>query len=149
LRAGVIIISEGGLALIERVRDGERYFLFPGGGLEPGETPAQAARREAFEELGLDVRMGRLLATVRYRGREQRYFLAEAEGGRFGSGGGAEMVSSATDAGSYRAVWVPLSRLPRLPVHPRALADLILASRDDGWPERPLVFDDPGRSAAA
>jgi 8-oxo-dGTP diphosphatase len=149
LRAGVIVLSEGRLALIERIRDGERYFLFPGGGVEPGETPAQAARREAFEELGLDVRVGRLVATVRHRGREQRYFLAETVGGRFGTGGGAEMGSSARDAGSYRAVRVPLSRLPRLPVHPRALADLIRASRDDGWPERPLVFDDPGRSAAA
>jgi 8-oxo-dGTP diphosphatase len=31
---------------------------FPGGKVEPGEDPAQAARREAVEELGCRVRLG-------------------------------------------------------------------------------------------
>ena len=33
----------------------------PGGGVEPGESPAAAAVREVREELGLDVEAGRLL----------------------------------------------------------------------------------------
>lgn len=34
----------------------------PGGGREPGETPAQAAARETREETGLEIEVGELLA---------------------------------------------------------------------------------------
>ncbi len=34
---------------------------FPGGKVEPGESPQQALRREISEELGLEVTVGRLL----------------------------------------------------------------------------------------
>lgn len=31
------------------------YWTFPGGGVDKGELPAQTARREALEEVGIDV----------------------------------------------------------------------------------------------
>jgi 8-oxo-dGTP pyrophosphatase MutT (NUDIX family) len=52
-RAGVIVVIDGRLALIERVRTPESapYWVVPGGGIEPGESPAETAIREAREEL--------------------------------------------------------------------------------------------------
>lgn len=44
--------------LLMRVRlpdRGELFWITPGGGLEPGESPAEGLRRELREELGLDV----------------------------------------------------------------------------------------------
>lgn len=37
---------------------------FPGGKIEPGETPQQAVHRELLEEMELDVQVHELLATV-------------------------------------------------------------------------------------
>lgn len=64
-----------------------RYWDFPKGGLEAGESPWQAARREVCEETGL--RQLRQpwgvcwIETPRYgRGKVARYYLVEAPAGR-------------------------------------------------------------------
>jgi 8-oxo-dGTP pyrophosphatase MutT (NUDIX family) len=56
-RASVICEAEGHL-LVVRLRDpvtNDEALFPPGGGIEPGETPAETARREALEETGLHV----------------------------------------------------------------------------------------------
>lgn len=42
--------------LVGRRRDGEPPWVFPGGKIEPGESPEDAAVREVVEETGLRVR---------------------------------------------------------------------------------------------
>ena len=43
MRAAVVVIDGDSVLLIERIRDGRRYYLFPGGTVEPGETAERAA----------------------------------------------------------------------------------------------------------
>ncbi len=90
-RAAIVLLRDNKVALIERYRAGMHYFAFPGGHVEPGESPEEAAVREAKEELGLDVSIQRLLAEIWWRDRPQYYYLVEAKGGEFGSGTGEEM----------------------------------------------------------
>ena len=46
--------------LLTRRTDNGRWCL-PGGGMEPGESAAEACAREVLEETGLEVRVGRLI----------------------------------------------------------------------------------------
>lgn len=56
--AAVILRPDGRVLLAQRPpgKPYEGYWEFPGGKLEPGETPAHALARELHEELGLEVR---------------------------------------------------------------------------------------------
>lgn len=61
--AGAVVRRDDGRILV--IRRGrppsEGLWSIPGGRVEPGETLAEAARREVAEETGLDVRIGPLL----------------------------------------------------------------------------------------
>lgn len=50
------IITKGDeILLIHRRKNGEEYFVLPGGGIEDTETPEEAMEREVYEETGLKV----------------------------------------------------------------------------------------------
>jgi 8-oxo-dGTP pyrophosphatase MutT (NUDIX family) len=59
-RAGRVLLLHGG----DPARPGLHWWFTPGGGLEAGETVAEAAARELFEETGLRARPGDLGAPV-------------------------------------------------------------------------------------
>jgi 8-oxo-dGTP pyrophosphatase MutT (NUDIX family) len=46
------------LLIHERIEHGQVHWLTPGGGVEAGETPREAAAREAAEETGIAVALG-------------------------------------------------------------------------------------------
>jgi 8-oxo-dGTP diphosphatase len=59
--AAVIVRDDRVLMVRERGPDadgrhlGQEYWTLPGGGIQPGETPDQAVRREVLEEVGLEA----------------------------------------------------------------------------------------------
>ncbi|WP_321913572.1 NUDIX domain-containing protein [Paraburkholderia sp. J11-2] len=54
--AGSLIIADGNVLFLRRGNGGDHpgEWAFPGGGIEDGETPEDAARRETFEEAGYE-----------------------------------------------------------------------------------------------
>lgn len=58
--AAVVIFDEERRVLLARHSDAQQWVL-PGGSLEPHESPADAALREAWEETGVQVILGRLI----------------------------------------------------------------------------------------
>ncbi|PGM63296.1 DNA mismatch repair protein MutT [Bacillus cereus] len=118
-RGAAIIIQEGKIALIKRVRESEMYFVFPGGGIEEGETPEEATKGEVYEELGIHIQVNNLIAKVEYKGTEY-YYDAYVTGGVFGSGNGEEFELK--DRGSYIPVWMPIKELLNINIKPYDVA---------------------------
>jgi ADP-ribose pyrophosphatase YjhB (NUDIX family) len=59
--AVVAILDRSERVLLVRQSYGRRWWGLPGGEIEQNETPEGAAHREVEEEVGLDVRIGRLV----------------------------------------------------------------------------------------
>ncbi len=67
-----VVRREGRVLLCQRP-EGKRFGLlweFPGGKVEPGESPEAALERELREELAVQTRTGRVLDALRLDGRE-------------------------------------------------------------------------------
>lgn len=149
IRAGIVLIQDNKVALIERHRAGLDYFVFPGGGVDEGETPEQAAIREAREELGIEISVKQKVAEVRLGERsKQVYFLVEQIGGEFGTGAGEEYTGSDpanSEEGIYIPVWMPIDQLPvHQNVYPADVAGLVCRSVEQGWADvTSTFFEDP------
>lgn len=142
MRSAVIILENEHLALIERVRDGRTYYVFPGGTIEEGETAQVAAIREAYEELGVHVELQMLVAVVRFHNDDQHYYHATISTGQFGMGRGEEFSSDRSSArGSYRPVWLARQDLRQYDIRPHALAQVLVAGALSNLP-LPLSIDE-------
>lgn len=100
---GVVVVQDGRLLLVRRgVPPGKGLWALPAGYVDAGEDPRQAAAREAYEETGLQVRVGRVVdvyaSTVPGHHRGASFFLAfEAEL----VGGTLAPADDALDAGFF------------------------------------------------
>ena len=145
IRAGIVLIKDNKVALIERHRAGLDYFVFPGGGMDEGETPEQAAIRETLEELGIEVAIKQKVAEINLGPKSRQiYFLVEHVSGEFGTGTGEEFTDSDPndpDEGIYVPIWMPIAELPQHQnIYPTDLSRLVVKSARDGWRRKPLVI---------
>lgn len=145
-RAGIVLIEDNKVALIERFRAGNHYFAFPGGGVDEGETPEQAAVREALEELGIKVVIKQKVAEIHFDTSRQVYFLAERVAGEFGTGVGEEYTDSDPDdpeEGVYIPIWMPFEELTQYEnIYPVALAKLVVQAAMGGWGNEVVVINE-------
>ena len=144
VRAGIVLIKDDKVALIERHRAGLDYFVFPGGGVDAGETPEQAAIRETMEELGIEVAIKQKVAEIQLGQKSRQvYFLVEHISGEFGTGTGEEFTDSDPndpDEGIYVPIWMPIAELPRYAnIYPADVSKLVVRSVREGWRKKPLV----------
>lgn len=122
LRASVVCVDNGELLCV-RLRDPRSHIarLFaPGGGVEAGETTAEAAARETLEETGLEVSVdpaSELTSRYRYRWAgveidcETHFFRAHLRSERTPP---ARVHDADYNEG---VVWLPLRRLSQLDFH--------------------------------
>jgi len=141
--ARAIINEDAHVALIERTRRGDHFFVFPGGSVEPGESSYQAVVREVVEELGLMIRPSRIVAEDTFPDRVQDFWLAEIVDGEFGTGTGPEMAGCEDDRdGSRSPTWMSIADIHHHEVYPVCVVAELLAHHTSSWPTKTMRFTD-------
>lgn len=116
-----IIMKDGEFLLIHRIKEKEgkkiEYYVFPGGGLEIGETYEDAVKRESFEELGIIVNPQKRLYRLKQSNRDEMFILCQYLEGKIGTGKGPEFTSPEySDRGQYLLETVSLDKFKKINV---------------------------------
>ncbi|MDM8530258.1 NUDIX domain-containing protein [Anaerolineales bacterium HSG25] len=121
----IILDKDNKILVMYRNRKGRGiYYVFPGGGIEPGETPEQACLREIKEETNLQVTLSKKLFTFENRGNLEHYFLTSHPQGQLKLGGPELLELSAEN--QYRLEWIPLTELSKIDIFPCEVVVLLL-----------------------
>lgn len=134
--------------LVQFVWPGGEIWALPGGGIESGETPEQAAEREVAEETGLPhsplvgpvwLRTAIFDRMAGYDGQHEHYFMARAHTTELAPSMSAEQLRAEYLAG---ARWWPIETIERggTTFAPRELGSLLRRLVVDGPPATPLAI---------
>lgn len=111
-RVAAVIIRDGEILLMRRIKNGQEYFVFPGGGVEDDETVEDAIVREIKEEFSIDIKVGKPLFQIENQGREEFYFLVKEFTGVPELGG--EEKERMNEDNQYYPIWKNLNEIKDL-----------------------------------
>ena len=125
-----MIIDGGKVLTIKRTKHDSIYWVIPGGGVENGETDEQALVREAKEELGIDVKVGKIILEMDSKhpdlaGQKEYFYLCTILGGEMGSGRGPEFDKNTSYVGKFDIEWLDIKDLKNFDLKPEDIKDLI------------------------
>ncbi|HBK33917.1 TPA: DNA mismatch repair protein MutT [Candidatus Uhrbacteria bacterium] len=128
IRAAAIIINNGNVLLMHRISSGKEYHVFPGGGVERGETIEQAVLREVQEETSLEVKIEKMLYHhILDDNTEQFFYLCHYVSGEPKLGDGNEARDMAeSNANFYNPIWYEIGGLSSLLLYPLEIRDWLI-----------------------
>lgn len=111
-RSLALVVREGKILMIHTYRFGRYIYELPGGGIEVGETPEEAAVRELWEECGLVGTVVRPLNVLhRSNGNNEYVFLVEVSADQEPIVGYDPEVSEGEEQAIKAVCWKELSEL--------------------------------------
>jgi 8-oxo-dGTP pyrophosphatase MutT (NUDIX family) len=136
-QAALCLIRRGNTFLVAEIEDPQTGAILhrpPGGGIEEGESPEQAVRRELQEELGIRLATIQELGTVDHvwfwKGREVRerawlFLASSSDDARLSRGDSPELVEA--DGQRVKTFWRPIedNGATLAPLCPSAVAEFL------------------------
>lgn len=121
-KARALLVIKDSILLIRRTKNNEVYYVFPGGSVEDGETFEQACIRELQEEIGITVRIKRLITELVNNDSSvhENFYETEIVSGEIGTGPDPKFSSV-----EYVAELFPISQLLKINVLPIAVRNLV------------------------
>lgn len=140
-RVAGIIIKDNKILLIRRIKDNEKYWVFPGGGLENTDnSPEDGLLREVQEETSVAVNINKLVYTHEYDTSNGLYYLCEFVSGEPRLGESIEkqrMLEGKQDI--YEPIWVNLSEISGLMIYPLEIRDWLISDHRNNFVNTPRV----------
>ena len=129
---GAAIIAQGDKIILMRRERGfgknkQIYYTIPGGGREEGEKIEETAIREIKEELGIDIKIKKLMYKLNTYMRMQYIFLGEYVSGILGTGEGEEYEEeNYKKYGKYIPQVVSFEKLKKIKLVPETIKKEII-----------------------
>ena len=133
IRAAGLVIKNSKLLIIHRFRDGEEYWVLPGGGVDEGETPQEAVIREIKEETSIEAQLksNELIFKDQYAVQgetsEHQIFVLEYISGEPQLSKDSIEVSKTTEQNTYEPMWVDLKDIESLNIKPPATKEFLMS----------------------
>jgi len=139
IRAVGIIIQDNQLLIMERERGEDQYFVFPGGGVEEGETVEEAVVRELREEASIEVELEKLIYKLYLDGGKSElcFYLCSYVKGEPKLNYGNEKDRMGAGTSYYRPQWIALNKISKINLYPLEIRDWLLEDIKKGFKNTP------------
>lgn len=140
IRVAGIIPMENGFALMHRTGNKVSgildYHVFPGGGLEEGETLEEGVAREVKEEFGIEVKVKEKMYELLNgeTNQEEYFFLCEYISGKLGTGDGPEFNNDPkyADRGKFMPEIIKKEEIEKINLLPNQIRDKFVKDIKEG-----------------
>lgn len=137
-RSAGIVIKDGKVLAMHRINKGNEYYVFPGGGVEEGETPEQAAMREIGEETSITVIPKKFVYHITWdTGEENFFYLCDYVSGEPRLQPDSEELEQMKGGEQvYEPMWVDINKLSDLKLYQLEVRDLFLNDYKEGFSDK-------------
>jgi mutator protein MutT len=136
-RAAAILVHDDQLLVMYRMTSGRSYYVFPGGGIDAGETAQQAVVREIDEEASIAITVERLLYELYYdNGDTHYYFLCKYLAGEPRLRNDTNEYRETLRGDLHKPMWLGLSALPGVVLYPAEVKDELIRDVTAGFSDR-------------
>jgi len=137
-RVSAIIINHNQeILLIHRIKNGNQYYVLPGGGIESNETETSAVIREIKEETNLDIQPDKKILELQNDSfdRIEMFFTIKSFIGNPALG--KPELDRQSNYNTYKLEWIKINELQKYNLFPKEILQIIINLKKNDFLPQP------------